>query len=291
MTDKPFNLNVFCHAPPQRDPEREAGWIDRARPLFAQFGATPPGSLHEANLSFLDDDDMLEAVLNARPKVVSFHFGLPWGHQIDALRTAGATLIATATSPAEALLIEHAGLDAIVAQGWQAGGHRGIFDPDGKDECLDTLSLLAALRDAVSLPLIAAGGIMDGRDIARVLDAGAVAAQMGTAFAACPESAADPAYRARLAKGGATVMTRVISGRPARCLNNRFTQWGADIDAAGLPAYPVAYDLGRALNSAAKAAAETGFGPHWAGTEAARTRAIGAGRLTLMLDAERRAAD
>lgn len=273
LTSRPFNVNFFCHQPTPRNADLEQAWITRAAPLFAEFGATPPESLSEIYASFRSDDRMLEVVLNAGPAVASFHFGLPTKPQLDALRQAGIKLIASATSLAEAREIESAGLDAIVAQGWEAGGHRGIFNPDGPDERLNTETLTRLLVRESTLPIIAAGGLMDGQDVKNALEWGAVAAQMGTAFIGCPESAADDGYRTRLAEGGETVMTRVISGRPARCLTNSFTDWGQHIPDADVAGYPCTYDLGKALNAAAKAAGETGFGAQWSGMAADRATA------------------
>lgn len=285
-TPAPFNVNFFCHAPPSRDDRREQGWIDRTGPLFAEFDAAPPAALKQIYDSFRGHDELTGLVLQLRPSVASFHFGLPLPEQIAAMKAAGILLMASATSVAEARQIEAAGLDAVIAQGWQAGGHRGIFEPDGPDERLATAELTRRLAGQTALPVIAAGGIMDGRDIRRALQNGAQAAQLGTAFIACPESAADAAYRARLMQAGRTRMTRVISGRPARCLTNRLTEWGAGTADADVPAYPCAYDLAKALNAAAKAAGETGFGAHWSGSECARARSLPAAALVQALARE-----
>lgn len=285
-TDAPFNVNFFCHEKPKRDLAVEAAWIARAAPLFARFEAEPPAELHDIYTSFRDTDEYLRLLLELRPRVVSFHLGLPRPEQIAALRAAGLVLIGSATSPAEARALEAAGVHAVVAQGWEAGGHRGLFDPAGPDERLSTSDLLRKLLEEVSLPVIAAGGIMDGRDIHRMLDRGAAAAQLGTAFIGCPESAADDGYRDRLALGGDTVMTRAISGRPARCLGNAFTQWTEDAKPADIPAYPCAYDLAKALNAAAKAKGATAYGAQWAGAQAARARALPAAELVAALARE-----
>lgn len=290
-TQSPFHVNFFCHAPATRDPALEQAWIQRTGPLFAAYGAEPPANLHEIYDSFRSHDGFLQLLLELRPAVASFHFGLPLPHQIAAMQTAGITLLASATSVPDARQIAAAGLDGVIAQGWQAGGHRGVFDPDEPDAQLSTQDLTRMLAREIRLPIIAAGAIMDGADIRRALDDGAIAAQLGTAFIACPESAADPAYRARLAQGGATTMTRVISGRPARCLSNRFTQWGAKIAPADVPAYPCTYDLGKALNAAAKAQGETGFGAQWSGSRAADARAMPAARLMQLLEQELAQAD
>ena len=175
----------------------------------------------------------------------------------------------------------------MIAQGYEAGGHRGNFDPEDADECLGTMPLTRLLVCRSGLPVIAAGGIMDGRGIRAVLDLGAVAAQLGTAFVACPESSADQAYRDALTGPAAdhTVMTRAISGRAARCIRNRFTAWGARNDLTS-PDYPITYDAGKALNAAARAAGETGYGAHWAGQGAALARSMPAGELVAALAAE-----
>lgn len=283
LTRRPFNVNLFCHAPAARDDALERRWIERARPLLESFDAAPPEHLREIYSPFQDDDAMLDVLLETCPAVVSFHFGLPRAEQIRAMRQAGCRLIATATSLDEARRIAASGLDAIVAQGWSAGGHRGIFDPQVPDDRLSTQALTLQIVREVSLPVIAAGGLMDGVDIQQALGWGATAAQLGTAFVSCPESAADDAYRAHLASGAETVMTRAISGRPARCLTNRFTAWADDVPVSEIPAYPCTYDLGKALNSAAKAKGETGFGAQWAGTGAARACTLPAGELVARL--------
>lgn len=284
-TSGPFNVNLFCHEPARSKPELEQGWIARLRPQFAAFGAAPPERLHEIYRSFVVDAAMLAMLVEARVPVVSFHFGLPPAPAIRALRDAGTVLLATATNLAEAALIEAAGLDAIVAQGWEAGGHRGCFDPDAVDERLGAAALTQLLVRETRLPVIAAGGIMDGAGIAAMLRLGAAAAQLGTAFVGCDESLADPGYRQALAEAGrrGTVMTRVVSGRPARCLANRFTMLGSAIPDAAVPDYPIAYDLGKALHAAGKARGEYGFGAQWAGTAAPSARTLSTATLVATL--------
>jgi nitronate monooxygenase len=284
-TDRPFNVNLFCHRPALPDPAREAAWLDRLAPEFARHGAMPPGRIEEIYTSFVADRAMLEVLIEARPAVVSFHFGLPPADMIAALKGAGIRLFATATSLAEAEQAVAAGIDAIVAQGWEAGGHRGIFDENGPDDRLGTLALTRLLALRCGRPVIAAGGIMDGAGIVAALALGAAAAQLGTAFLLTDECAADAGHRAALASEAArhTVMTRAISGRPARCLANRFTALGARIDPAAVPAYPIAYDAGKALNAAARAAGEAGFGAQWAGQGAPLARAMPAAELVATL--------
>lgn len=286
-TSRAFNVNLFVHEDPTPDAAREAAWREALRPLFAGFDAQPPEQLRTIYRSFAHDDDMLALLVETAPAVVSFHFGLPDAARIAALKQAGIILLSTATSLDEALAARAAGVDAVVAQGYEAGGHRGVFDPDAPDDRLGVLALTRLLVQKSGLPVIAAGGIMDGQGVRAVLDLGAVAAQLGTAFIACPESAADEAYRAALQGEGAahTTMTRAISGRPARSLRNRFTLWGQG-DVPQAAAYPIAYDAGKALNAAAKARGEGGFGAQWAGQGAPLARSMPAAALMAALQAE-----
>lgn len=287
-TVRPFNVNLFCHRPAVADAAKEAAWIERLRPVFADYDAEPPAALREIYRSFVEDEEMLALLVREKPRVVSFHFGLPPSSAIAALRDAGILLFASATSLAEARVAADAGVDAIVAQGWEAGGHRGMFDADAPDEQLGTTALTRRLVDSIDLPVIAAGGIMDGRGIAAALDLGAAAAQLGTAFAATDESLADTAYRRALASDAArqTVMIRAISGRPARGLRNRFAVFGETVAAADIPDYPIAYDLGKALHAAAKARGEFGYGAQWAGQGAPLIRPMPATKLVQTLAAE-----
>ncbi|UOA27018.1 nitronate monooxygenase [Pseudosulfitobacter sp. DSM 107133] len=287
LTNRAFNVNLFVHATPTARPAREAAWLDAMQPLFARYNGEPPAALRTIYQSFADDDAMLDMLLDSAPPVVSFHFGLPDTDRIKALKDAGITLLATATNLDEARAIEAAGIDAIVAQGFEAGGHRGMFNPDAPDDKLSTDALTRLLVANCHRPVIAAGGIMDGAGIRAALDLGAIAAQLGTAFIACPESSADAPYRAALASDAAhhTTMTAAISGRPARCLANRFTAWGAGTR-ANPPDYPIAYDAGKALNAAAKAAGEHGFGAQWAGQGAPLHRPMPAADLLTLLHRE-----
>jgi nitronate monooxygenase len=287
-TARALNVNVFCHRPAKADRTVEAAWLEHLRPHFARFGAEPPSALREIYRSFVDDDAMLAALLADKPDIVSFHFGLPSDEQIRALREAGVVLLATATNIAEGRAAAKAGMHAVVAQGYEAGGHRGSFDPDAQDDCLTTFALTRLLARGLDVPIIAAGGIMDGAGIAAGLRLGASAAQLGTAFVPCTESAADAGYRAALAGEASnhTVMTRAISGRHARCLRNWFTTLGAAVSPRQIPAYPIAYDAGKALNAAAKTAREAGYGAHWAGQGAPLARERPAAHLVALLAQE-----
>ena len=287
-----LNVNVFCHQPARAESLVAAAWVEHLRPHFESFGAKPPLQLREIYRSFMEDDAMLAALLADKPRVVSFHFGLPSAERIRALRETGIVLLASVTNVTEGRAAVDAGVQAVVAQGYEAGGHRGLFDADAEDDCLGTLALTRLLSRRLDVPVIAAGGIMDGAGIAAALRLGATAAQLGTAFILCPESHADAGYRQALASDAAyhTVMTRAISGRPARCLSNRFTALGAGIAPRQIPSYPIAYDAGKALNSAAKAAHEPGFGAQWAGQGAPLARDLPAAQLVSVLAKECRRA-
>ncbi|MEH6434773.1 NAD(P)H-dependent flavin oxidoreductase [Massilia sp. DD77] len=301
LTAKPFNVNVFTHRPAQADPAREAQWLDYLRPHFAALGAQPPGALREIYTSFLADPAMLEVLVSERPAVVSFHFGLPSADQIAALRAAGCVLLASATSLEEALAAEAAGVDAVVAQGYEAGGHRGVFDHEQPDPAIGTLALVRLLAARLRLPVVAAGGIMDGQGIAAVQRLGAAGAQLGTAFILCPESSATAHHR-QLMRAGAgkdagmepgegggrlrTAITAAISGRPARGLVNRFFD---EVGASGhppLPDYPIAYDAAKALVAAAGAQGVQDYTVNWAGQGFQLARELPAAELVERLAAE-----
>jgi nitronate monooxygenase len=285
---RPLHVNVFCHQPAKHKAQVESAWLDYLRPEFERLGAKPPAQLQEIYRSFLVDDAMLAALLADRPRVVSFHFGLPAAERIRALREAGIVLLSSATNLKEAQAAETAGVHAVIAQGYEAGGHRGMFDPEARDDCMGTFALTRVLVRKLSVPVIAAGGIMDGAGIAAALRLGAQAAQLGTAFVGCPESDADSGYRQALASDAAhhTTMTRAISGRPARCLANRFTVLGQDIPVERVPAYPIAYDAGKSLHAAAKLKGEFGYGAQWAGQGAPLARAMPAADLVAVLATE-----
>ncbi|AHG64562.1 NAD(P)H-dependent flavin oxidoreductase [Advenella mimigardefordensis] len=285
LTSRPFNVNVFCHAPAARNVQREDAWLRHLAPLFAGVDAQTPIALDEIYKSFIDGTEVFELLLQKRPAVVSFHFGLPSMEQINALRAAGIFTLATATSLAEAASIEASGIDAIIAQGVEAGGHRGVFNPDGPDEQLGTTALLSLLLKHTKLPVIAAGGIMDGRGIQAALAAGAAAAQLGTAFVLCPESSANTAYRSALKSEAAatTRLTSAFSGRPARGIANSFI---THCEKSGSPrpaAYPVAYDAAKQLNTVAAKQGNNSFAAHWAGTGAPLARALPAAQLLATL--------
>lgn len=286
LTDRPFNVNFFCHRPARHDPDREQAWLQYLQPFFKEFGATPPARLTPVYRSLYENPDMLSMLLEERPAVVSFHFGLPPATWIRRLQEAGIVTLACVTNQAEAMQAEAAGVDALVVQGTEAGGHRGVFVPGPEDPQLGLLPLLRMLRQRCRLPLIAAGGIMDGAGIGAALTLGASAVQLGTAFLLTPESGANAGYRdaiRRAADTGLTRITTAISGRPARAIVNRVH---TDIDrpeAPAVPDYPIAYDAGKALAAAASARGCHDFSAHWAGQGVARARAMPAAELVQIL--------
>jgi nitronate monooxygenase len=287
-TSRPFLVNFFCHTESAPDPDRDSAWLSFLEPSFAEFHAAAPSSLTAIYPTYTRDDAIHAMLLEERPPVVSFHFGLPPAPQIAALRQAGIIVIASATNLTEARLIENAGLDAVIAQGFEAGGHRSVFDPQAVDDQLGTFALTRLLARKTNLPVIAAGGIMDGAGIAAVLTLGAEAAQLGTAFVACPESAANVVYREALLshKAYRTVMTLAISGRPARGLANRLTALAEDPGAPPVPRYPYAYDAAKALHAAATATGNSDFAAHWAGQGAPFARSMPAADLVTTLREE-----
>lgn len=297
LTTRPFNLNFFCHAEPHRDPAVESAWINYLAPLFDSLDTQPPAELSPSYDSFLGDNSMLQLLLDEKPAVVSFHFGVPDAATINALHDAGILLMASATNPAEARVIEGAGLDAIIAQGIEAGGHRGIFDENGPDEQTPTADLVQQIASATHLPVVAAGGIMTREHAEHMFSLGAAAVQVGTALITSPESMAKDSYRdalvqaaqtAQRAGGGAeTHLTRVFSGRPARGLSTAFMDFAQAPDAPTPPVFPVAYSANKVLSAAAAKSGTPGMAPHWSGANvhliqprpaAEVTRAIGRDR-------------
>ncbi|MEM7221186.1 MAG: nitronate monooxygenase [Pseudomonadota bacterium] len=254
--------NFFCHPRPRDDADEEQRWLAALQDAFEQQGASAPSEVTTPYESFDERPELIDLILDYRVRVASFHFGLPKARTLARLKRAGVCLFATATCASEARVLAAAGIDVIVAQGWEAGGHRGNFT-SAPDEQLGTLSLLRRLRGAVDLPIIAAGGIVDGAGVAAAFAAGAQGVQCGTAFVPTPESAAAPAYRAALAAGEQdTVMTAGFSGRAARGLRNRFVESFATLPPID---YPRAYGVVKSLVAAAEARGDHGLTPMWAG--------------------------
>ena len=281
-TNKPFGVNFFVHDPPDLDPKREAKLRARLAPYYDELGIEPPGDLPIAPRF---DDVMLKAVVETTPAVVTFHFGLPEPADVEAVKEAGAVVLSSATTVGEAKQLEAGGADAIIAQGYEAGGHRGTFASAFEDAQVGTFALVPQVVDAVAVPVIAAGGIGDGRGIAAALALGASAVQIGTAFMRCPEAATSDLQRKALAAASdvGTRVTRTLTGRPARALANRYVREMSGFDESDLPDYPLIRGLAGPLGAAAAKSGSDDFSTMWAGQASALGREMPAGELVMTL--------
>jgi len=284
LTERPFAVNLFAGAYQTENAIDPAPMLALLGEAHAALGLPPPV------LPALPPDPFaaqLAAVLEARPPIFSFTFGIPKPQEIARLRARDIAIVGTATSVAEARLLEAAGVDGILAQGSGAGAHRGTFSGRFEDAMVPTLELVHGISRAVELPVTASGGLMNGADIRAALEAGATAAALGTAFLACPESGASETYKQAVlaARADTTVITRAFSGRPARGLTNAFIAKLRGHEADILP-YPLQNALTRAMRGAAAQRCETGFLSLWAGTGVARARALPAGELVRQLASE-----
>ncbi|MBI2255390.1 MAG: nitronate monooxygenase [Proteobacteria bacterium] len=292
QTSRPINLNFFCHTPAKVDEARERAWRKRLEPYYRAFGIDPDGPIPTSNRTPFDDGlcRMVEAF---RPAVVSFHFGLPEKALMDRVRATGAKVISSATSVDEAIWLEAHGADAIIAQGAEAGGHRGMFlNGDPLDVALTqsgTMALVPQVVDAVKVPVIAAGGIADARGIAAAFALGAAGVQIGTAYLFTPEARISGPHRATLktAKDGQTALTNIFTGRPARGLMNRAMRELGPLSRE-VPAFPLAGGALSPLKSKAEAAGSGDFGSLWAGQAVAMggSRILTSAELTRKLAAE-----
>lgn len=287
LTDCPFQVNFFCHDSEELDDSIAQAWIAQFKDKFAEYGANAPTQLKCIYPSFKDNDDFLNLVLDTKPTAVSFHFGIPHPHQIQALKEAGIVTMVSATNFAEAKAIEAAGIDIIIAQGIEAGGHRGIFCTKF-DASVKTSNLVKLIKQHFSLPVVAAGGIMDGQQAHQMMELGAEAVQLGTAFVQCKSSNASDAYRRALLSKPLTQVSASISGRPARGIINH---WHIEVDTPerlDVPAYPYTYDLAKQLYAAATQHGDHGYGAFWAGSNVAQIREIEASDLVNQLVLEMR---
>jgi nitronate monooxygenase len=285
-TGAPLNVNFFCHTPPHADAAREARWRETLRGAYEALGVDPATPLPNANRAPFDDAfcKMVEAL---RPQVVSFHFGLPDRSLVERVHATGATIIASATTVAEARWLEEKGCDAIIAQGYEAGGHRGIFLTNDVAMQPGTLALVPQVVDAVTVPVIAAGGIGDARGIAAALLLGASAVQLGTAYLFCPEAEISPLHRAALAqvRDYGTALTNVFSGRPARGIANRIVREVGPLS-PDAPDFPLAAAAVAPLRAASEKRGSLDYMQLWSGQAAALGRAMPAGDLTRTLAQE-----
>ena len=280
QTTRPYNVNFFCHTQPKPDAAREAAWRAALAPYYAEFGLDPneiPAGPVRAPFS----DAMADIVEPFKPPIVSFHFGLPSDALLARVRAWGSRILASATTVDEARWLEGRGVDAIIAQGLEAGGHRGNFLSEDLTIQLGTFALVPQVVAAVRVPVIAAGGIADARGVAAVMRLGASAVQVGTGYLLCPEATIAPVYRAALRSADAThtALTNVISGRPARGIVNRLLrELGPMSDLA--PEFPLATPAVAPLRAAAEAKGSGDFSPLWAGQNATGCREVPAAQLT-----------
>jgi nitronate monooxygenase len=282
-TEQPFNVNFFCHTPTAADAQREAAWRELLAPYFREYGIDPhEGSSGVARTPFsAAAADVLEQF---RPKVVSFHFGLPSAELIARVKSWGSKVLSSATTVEEAVWLEQRGVDAIIAQGAEAGGHRGIFLSKDLTTQVGSFALLPQVVNAVSVPVIAAGGIADTNGVAAAMSLGAAGVQLGTAYLLCPEAKTSAVHRAALKSDHAshTAMTNVFTGRPARGIMNRLmAELGPINDAA--PAFPLAADALAPLRKKAESTGSGDFSPLWAGQNVSGCQEISAAELTRAL--------
>lgn len=283
QTTRPYNVNFFCHTPPVPDDAREAAWRAALAPYYAELGidaasiatapARQPFSAETANL-----------LTEFTPPVVSFHFGLPSADLLARVKAWGAKVLSSATTVEEGLWLQSHGVDAVIAQGCEAGGHRAMFLSDDITTQVGTLSLVAQLVKILRVPVIAAGGIADARGVAAALALGAVGAQVGTTYLLCPEANTTPLHRAALQSDGArhTAITNLFTGRPARSIMNRVMRECGPISPLA-PTFPLAVSAVVPLRARAEAMGSTDFSPLWAGQDTSGCRAMPAAELTRML--------
>jgi nitronate monooxygenase len=279
----PVNLNFFCHTPPVPDEKREAAWRERLAPYYAELGIDPAAPIPVSSRTPFDEG-LCQLVEELRPEVVSFHFGLPPAPLVARVKAAGAKVIASATTVREAIWLEERGCDAIIAQGFEAGGHRGVFLGGDAAQQVGTMALVPQVADAVQVPVIAGGGIADGRGIAAALALGASAVQVGTAYLFCPEANIVAPHRAALkaAWDDDTALTRVFTGRPARGIVNRVVREIGPMSELP-PQFPLAGGALMPLRGKSEPAGSGDFTPMWSGQAMRLGREMPAGDLTRTL--------
>lgn len=288
-TPRPINVNFFCHQPPQEDTAREAAWKRRLAPYYVEFGLDPETPVPRSVRAPFDDE-FCAIVEEFRPEVVSFHFGLPDKALLERVKATGAKVLSSATTADEAVWLEDRGCDAIIAQGAEAGGHRGIFLTDNIANQPGTLALVPQVVDAVKVPVIAAGGIADARGIVAAFALGASAVQIGTAYLFCPEAKVSAVHKAALrgAKDDHTALTNVFTGRPARGIVNRIMCEAGPISELA-PAFPLAGGALAPLRAKAEQQGSGDFTSLWSGQAARLGREMPAGQLTRILGEETQA--
>jgi nitronate monooxygenase len=279
-TDRPYNVNFFCHVPPPADAKREAAWRAALAPYYREYGIDPaaiPAGPGRAPFSA----EMADVLAEFKPKVVSFHFGLPSAELLQKVRAMGAKILSSATTVEEARWLESRGVDAIIAQGEEAGGHRGLFMTDDLTTQVGTFALVPQVVRAVKVPVIAAGGIADAKGVAAAIALGAAAAQLGTSYLLCPEATTSAVHRRALKSEQArhTALTNLFTGRPARGIVNRIMRELGSISDAP-PAFPLATSAIAPLRAKAEAAGSGDFSPLWSGENPTGCREVSAAQMT-----------
>ena len=286
QTRKPFNANFFCHAQPRPDPAQARAWQALFARYYAELGIDM-AALQPMTTRLPFNRAMAELVCEFRPEVVSFHFGLPSPDLVAMVKSSGARILSSATTVEEALWLESRGVDAVIAQGLEAGGHRGMFLTQDVHTQIGTLALLPQVVAAVKIPVIAAGGIADAQGVQAALALGASAVQIGTAYLLCPEATTSEVHRKALQSEGArlTALTNLFTGRPARGIVNRVMRELGPIH-PDAPPFPLATPATLALRHKAESLGSSDFSPLWAGQNASGCRPVPAHQLTQELAAQ-----
>jgi nitronate monooxygenase len=279
-TDKPFNVNFFSHTSPPPNAEREAAWRRMLAPYYQEFGIDADNIVVGPGREPFSAE-VAEVLAEFKPPIISFHFGLPAPELLARVRAWGATILSSATTVDEARWLEAQGVDAIIAQGAEAGGHRGIFLTDDLTTQVGTFALLPQIVNAVNVPVIAAGGIADAHGVAAAMRLGAAGVQIGTAYMLCPEATTSAVHRAALKSDAAshTVLTNLFTGRPARGIVNRIMREAGPLSAI-VPEFPLATSAIAPLRAKAEAQGSGDFSPLWAGQNTSGCKEISAAQLT-----------
>jgi nitronate monooxygenase len=284
-TSRPFNANFFCHPSPAPRGPRELSWQAALSPYYREYGIDPEAiPVNDGLIPF--NDEAVRVVEEVKPPVVSFHFGLPAPELLARVKETGARVLCTATNLAEAKWLEAQGTDAIIAQGLEAGGHRGNFLSDDLGEHAETFDLLASLKEEITLPIIAAGGIASPEAVASAIESGAAGVQIGTTYLLCPEAKTSALHREALKspRSRNTVVTRIFSGRPARAIVNRAIR-ELDGHSVAPPPFPLGFGAIAPLRAKSEAQGSSDFSALWAGRDTSGCNEIPAGDLTRALAA------
>ncbi len=286
QTERPFNVNFFCHAPPAPDPDRDARWRATLAPYYAEF-AIDPATIPAEPARAAFSEEAAGRLREFSPPVVSFHFGLPPADLLARVRSWGSKILASATTVDEARWLEAQGVDAIIAQGLEAGGHRGMFLSEDLSTQVGVLALVPQIARAVDRPVIAAGGIADARGVTAAMALGADGVQVGTTYLLCPEATTSPVHRAALKSESArhTALTNLFTGRPARGIVNRIMRELGPISTSA-PAFPLAADAMAPLRAKAEGGGSGDFSPLWSGQNAGGCKETPAAELTRELAAD-----